>query len=193
MRQMKDSGIEWIGQIPESWDTAKLLYLLRKPISDGPHETPEVLNEGIPFISVDSLNDTEDIDFSVVKKFISEEQYVEYQRKANLEEGDILFSKAATIGKTAIVKKEKFMVWSPLAIIKVDQKKLFNIEQTAFSIMKISCRFCRPAVSAECPRSSAFPTIRIFTSPVASTSVRTALYFCATASAKRETSPCATW
>ena len=126
MRQMKDSGIEWIGQIPNGWDTTKLLYLLKKPISDGPHETPEVFNEGIPFISVDSLNDTEDIDFSVVRKYISEEQYLEYQKKANLEKGDVLFSKAATIGKTAIVKDEKFMVWSPLAIIKTEKKKLLN-------------------------------------------------------------------
>jgi len=126
MRKMKDSGIEWIGEIPESWDVSKLLYFLRSSISDGPHETPEVLNEGVPFISVDSLNDSEKIDFSVVKKFISEEQYLEYQKKANLEEGDVLFTKAATIGKTAIVGNEKFMVWSPIAIIKPEAKKLVN-------------------------------------------------------------------
>ena len=29
MRKMKDSGIEWIGEIPESWDVSKLLYFLR--------------------------------------------------------------------------------------------------------------------------------------------------------------------
>ena len=27
MRKMKDSGVEWIGQIPESWETIKLSYL----------------------------------------------------------------------------------------------------------------------------------------------------------------------
>ena len=26
MRQMKDSGIEWIGQIPEEWETRQLKY-----------------------------------------------------------------------------------------------------------------------------------------------------------------------
>ena len=26
MRKMKDSGIEWIGEIPESWDICKLKY-----------------------------------------------------------------------------------------------------------------------------------------------------------------------
>lgn len=122
MREMKDSGIEWIGEIPKDWKRTSLLNLLRCKISDGPHETPSLIDEGIPFISVDSLGENQNIDFSKVKRFISEEDYIEYNKKANLEKGDILFSKAATIGKTAIVRDEKFMVWSPLAIIKADEK-----------------------------------------------------------------------
>ena len=117
-RQYKDSGIEWIGKIPSNWSCATLLRSLKGRITDGPHETPVLQESGIPFISVDSLNDTDHVDLSIVKKFISKEQYEEYQKKSNLEKGDILFSKAATIGKTAIVKDEIFMVWSPLAIIK---------------------------------------------------------------------------
>ena len=27
MRKMKDSGIEWIGEIPEDWETTKLKYI----------------------------------------------------------------------------------------------------------------------------------------------------------------------
>ena len=118
MREMKDSGVEWIGEIPANWITNKLLYSLKQPITDGPHETPNYISEGIPFISIDSLNNTKNVDLSVVNKFISNEQYENYNKKANLKKGDILFSKAATIGKTAIVNNEKFMVWSPLAILK---------------------------------------------------------------------------
>ena len=29
MRKMKDSGIEWIGEIPESWDVGKLGYFIQ--------------------------------------------------------------------------------------------------------------------------------------------------------------------
>lgn len=117
-REMKHSGIEWIGEIPKGWTCLALLHLLKRRITDGPHETPSLRETGIPFISVDSLNDSESVDLSVVKKYISREQYEEYQKKAHIEKGDILFSKAATIGKTAIVKDELFMVWSPLAILK---------------------------------------------------------------------------
>lgn len=122
----KPSGVDWIGEVPNGWNVMKLLYCLRQAICDGPHETPKQVEDGIPFISIDSLNDTKDIDFSVVSKFISEEDYQNYMKKAKLEKGDILFSKAATIGKTAIVGDEKFMVWSPLAILKNNPQKLNN-------------------------------------------------------------------
>ena len=122
-RKMKLSGVEWIGEVPDGWKILNLLYVLRRRISDGPHETPVCIDEGIPFISVDSLNDTEDIDFSVVKKFISQKDFELFSRRSRIEVGDILFSKAATIGKTAIVKNLGFMVWSPLAIIKPDCEK----------------------------------------------------------------------
>ena len=126
MRQMKDSGIEWIGLIPAGWKRTKLLNLLRQSICDGPHETPTLVADGIPFISVDSLNSSERVDIEKCKKFISEEDYHRYKVKANIEENDILFTKAATIGKTAIVGKETFMVWSPIAIIKTDSSIAVN-------------------------------------------------------------------
>ena len=117
-REMKDSGIAWIGEIPKGWNCASLLQVLRARISDGPHETPKLVESGIPFISVDSLNDTENIDFEVVKKYISLEDYKLFSKKTFLEKGDILFTKSATIGKTAIVKNDIFMIWSPIAVLK---------------------------------------------------------------------------
>ena len=125
-REMKDSGIEWIGEIPKDWVVKKLLLGLRTPICDGPHETPDYVENGVPFISVDSLNESKTVSLENVKRYISEEQYNTYSIKAKLNEGDILFSKSATIGKTAIVNNEKFMVWSPLAIIKPNNH-LYNV------------------------------------------------------------------
>ena len=53
MREMKDSGVEWIGEIPEDWNVGKTLYALS---TDGPHETPELFDEGIPFISAEAVS-----------------------------------------------------------------------------------------------------------------------------------------
>lgn len=142
MRKMKNSEVAWIGEIPAEWKACKMLYVLRGKITDGPHETPELVSDGIPFVSVDSLNDSERVDFSNVKKFISEALYREYAKKAVLEPGDILFTKAATIGKTAIVGNEKFMVWSPIAIIKcgdaILNKYLYYVLNTKELIIAVS-------------------------------------------------------
>lgn len=141
--EMKDSGYVWLKQIPKHWTTAKLLYVLRSKISDGPHETPNYVDKGIPFISLDSLNDGKTIDFTGCKRFITEDDYERYSLKTTLEKGDILFSKAASIGKTAIVGDEKFMVWSPLAIIKnnssiIDNTFLYHLLNCSELIMSIT-------------------------------------------------------
>ena len=113
-----------LNMMPKHWKHSSLLYALRGRIIDGPHETPVVLDEGIPFISVDSINDSTDIDFTIVRKFISQQDYERYCKKTNIETNDIIFTKAATIGKTAIVKDDRtFMIWSPLAILKSSNDK----------------------------------------------------------------------
>lgn len=116
-RPMKDSGVEWIGEIPDDWVTAKLLYFLRKPITDGPHETPNYVDRGVPFLSVNAIDWQGNINRNV-NTYITEEDAQKFNEKTNLEVGDILFTKAATIGKMAIVDKVDFMIWSPIAVIK---------------------------------------------------------------------------
>ena len=116
-RPMKDSGVEWIGEIPDDWVTSKLLYFLRKPITDGPHETPNYVDRGVPFLSVNAIDWQGNINRNV-NTYITEEDAQKFNEKTNLEVGDILFTKAATIGKMAIVDKVDFMIWSPIAVIK---------------------------------------------------------------------------
>jgi len=115
----KPSGVEWIGEVPEGWKVGHLIQFLRSRISDGPHETPNLFETGIPFISVDDLNEGRNVNLSDVHRFISDVDYQRFSKKTILEDGDVLFTKAATIGKTAVVNNERFMVWSPVAIIKV--------------------------------------------------------------------------
>ena len=48
--EWKYSGNKCTGMIPAHWGYCKILYVLAMPITDGPHETPEAVDEGIPFI-----------------------------------------------------------------------------------------------------------------------------------------------
>ena len=119
----KDSGVEWLGEIPENWNIKRLKNVIRASITDGPHETPEFTDKGIPFLSVDGIQEGE-LTFDKCR-YVSEKAHIQYKKKANIERDDILLGKAASIGKVARVKVDfEFSIWSPLALIKPDKNEV---------------------------------------------------------------------
>jgi len=69
---MKDSGVDWIGEIPEHWEVIKLKYIFRR-IADGTHFSPETIEEGMPYITATDVRG-KGIDFNETKK-ISQKDY----------------------------------------------------------------------------------------------------------------------
>ena len=47
----KSSNIESIGDVPEHWNVVRLKKVIKQKITDGPHETPDFIDDGIPFLS----------------------------------------------------------------------------------------------------------------------------------------------
>ena len=128
MREMKDSGVEWIGEIPVDWNVGNTLYALSMPITDGPHETPELFDEGIPFISAEAVScGNGHIDFEHIRGFISQEFYEECCKKYIPQINDIYMIKSgATTGKVAKVETQKlFTIWSPLAVFRVEPQRCY--------------------------------------------------------------------
>ena len=127
-----------IDKIPAGWKFQKTLGILNMPITDGPHSTPNLINDGIPFISADAIKDGK-IDFSRKRGDISEEDYLEFSKKYIPKLHDIYMIKSgATTGKVGIVETtKKFTIWSPLAVYRVNEKKmnykyLYYLLQTNF-------------------------------------------------------------
>ena len=119
--KMKTSGVDSIGAVPEAWRVLALRHILAAPITDGPHLTPQFLDEGVPFLSVDAIQDGE-LRFENCR-FVSPSDYAEFARKASPRRGDILFGKAASTGKIARVKDSRlFSIWSPLALLRPDSR-----------------------------------------------------------------------
>ena len=134
----KDSGVEWLGNVPEHWKILPLKRWISTKITDGPHETPALLDDGIPFMSAESMVGGR-LDFSRRRGFISREQHEIYCRKCRPRRDDIFMCKSgATTGKVAIVETaDEFSVWSPLALIRVESHKvlarlLFAVLQTRY-------------------------------------------------------------
>lgn len=122
---LHDSGIEWLGQIPLHWNVIKTLYILEIPITDGPHETPILYDDGIPFISAEAVSSGK-IDFNSKRGFISKDFYDYCCQKYVPRRDDIYMIKSgATTGKTAIVETDEvFTIWSPLAVFRANPSKI---------------------------------------------------------------------
>ena len=100
-----------------------LRHLLQTKISDGPHETPEFVETGIPFLSVDNIYGGQ-ISFENCR-CISEEDHRRFSLKARPQLGDVLLTKAASVGRVAIVETvREFNVWSPIAIMRPNTEQL---------------------------------------------------------------------
>ena len=109
----KPSGVEWLGDVPEHWKILPLKRWVSTKITDGPHETPALLDDGIPFMSAESMVGGR-LDFSRRRGFISRGQHEIYCRKCRPRRDDIFMCKSgATTGKVAIVETaDEFSVWS---------------------------------------------------------------------------------
>lgn len=99
--------------------------LLAMRVSDGPHETPDFLAEGVPFLSVDGVVDDR-LDL-VNCRYISEDAHRRYSQKVKPQRGDVLVTKAASIGKVAeVLEDTDFNVWSPLAILRPNTDRVVS-------------------------------------------------------------------
>lgn len=119
---MKASGIEWLGDVPEHWDVQPIKRIVSIPITDGPHETPNFIDEGVPFVSAEAVS-SGSINFSKVRACISDEDNARYSMKYSPKLHDIYMVKSgATTGITAIVEdRTDFNIWSPLAAIRCNE------------------------------------------------------------------------
>lgn len=118
---MKYSGFEWLRDIPVTWNVRSLKRVLITPITDGPHETPTLYDEGVPFVSAESVKGGI-INLDYKRGYISMEDHERFQRKVSPKKGDIFIVKSgATTGNIGLVITDQiFDIWSPLALVRGD-------------------------------------------------------------------------
>ncbi|MCF3609785.1 restriction endonuclease subunit S [Planktothrix agardhii 1033] len=119
---MKDSGIEWLGEIPEHWRIYHLKNCVSLKITDGPHETPNFTDNGVPFISAEAIQNG-GVNFDSKRGYISEETDKIYALKCKPRRDDIFIVKSgSTTGKIGYVSTDiNFNIWSPLALVRANK------------------------------------------------------------------------
>ncbi len=103
---MKDSGVEWIGEIPEHWKAGKLGYFIEVFNGDRSTNYPsgsDIQDSGVPFLTSSNLEgDILDLQDS---KYISEEKYASMSG-LKMQLDDIIYCLRGSIGKCSINKTE---------------------------------------------------------------------------------------
>ena len=100
---LKDSGIEWIGEIPEHWTFTIFKKFLSEPMQYGANEPAEECNYNDPrYIRITDIKDDGTLRGDTFKS-LPLEKAKEYM----LNKGDLLFARSgATVGKTFLYKED---------------------------------------------------------------------------------------
>ncbi|WKV12192.1 restriction endonuclease subunit S [Marivirga harenae] len=104
---MKDSGIEWLGEIPEQWQVSKLKnYSLR--IGDGLHSTPQYVDKSeYYFVNGNNLANGQII-FTPKTRNVDKNEFEKHH--IDLGDNTLLISINGTIGNLALYRGEKIIL-----------------------------------------------------------------------------------
>lgn len=99
------------------WEKKELKTISQ--IYDGTHQTPNYVEEGVPFYSVEHVTAN---NFTKTK-FIAEDVYLAELKRVKLEKGDILLTRIGDIGTSRLIDWEvRASFYVSLALIKVKEK-----------------------------------------------------------------------
>lgn len=91
-------------------------------VRDGTHDSPKYFEKGYPLITSKNLLSNGLMDFSNVN-YISEQDYLQINKRSKVDIGDILFGMIGTIGNPVIVKNDGFAIKNVALIKEQDELK----------------------------------------------------------------------
>ncbi|MGI2026234.1 restriction endonuclease subunit S [Endozoicomonas acroporae] len=153
---LKDSGVEWLGQVPGHWDIPKLQYVTRR-IGDGLHATPQYEdNTGFYFVNGNNLVNGRIFIGSSAKE-VPETEYRKHY--IELDDNSVLLSINGTVGNVALYSGERIILGKSAAYINCRKtvkpnylmlylqtshlKRYFDLEVTGTTIFNLSLNSIR--------------------------------------------------
>jgi len=129
-RPMKNSGIDWIGEIPEGWEVKKIKYLASQDIQDSFIdgdwiESPYIQDSGIRYLTTGNIGDGKFKEQG--NGFISEETFKELNCKYAYPD-DLVFSRLnSPYGRTCLLPHSfpKYVIAVDNVILRTNDNKQF--------------------------------------------------------------------
>jgi type I restriction enzyme S subunit len=100
----------------EGWEIKKMSEVY--DVRDGTHDSPKYQDEGYPLITSKNLKDGI-VTFDKIK-YISEEDYIEINKRSKVDIGDVLFAMIGTIGNPTVIVDEPRYAIKNVALFKVN-------------------------------------------------------------------------
>lgn len=104
-REMKDSGVAWIGEIPKEFNSVQLKFFC-KLITDGTHFSPNTVEIGLPYITAGDVHGI-GLDYNSAKRISEEDFQLLVAQGCQPLKGDVLLVKdGATTGRVGFVNSD---------------------------------------------------------------------------------------
>lgn len=121
--KMKDSGVEWIGQVPEGWGLIRLGMVGSLVKANGGNKQDDA-DTGVPCIRYGDIYTTYDLQIHNIKKFIKPDAEQDY---TSIHYGDILFAASGEtfeeIGKSVVnLSQSNVYCGGDIIILRPEQK-----------------------------------------------------------------------
>jgi type I restriction enzyme S subunit len=126
---MKDSGVEWLGEIPAHWETKALSRTLLR-ITYGFTNPMPVADVGPYMLTALDIGDGE-ILYEGARRTTEEAFARLLTDKSRPTAGDILLTKDGTLGRVAVVGSERACINQSVALLRFDQKVDIGFVQLA--------------------------------------------------------------
>lgn len=124
---MKDSGVEWIGEVPANWDVKSIGYIL-DAIGDVDHFMPVSVDKGVPYLMTGDLQEfASGVNLEACKQ-VSHSDYVKLSKRIRSSKGDVIMARYATIGTAMYVDiDDDFLVSYSCVTIKTTSSKVSGL------------------------------------------------------------------
>jgi type I restriction enzyme S subunit len=118
--ELKLSMLKGINQsLPKGWEIKKLgeVYDVR----DGTHDSPKYVKEGYALITSKNLKN-DSLNYDNVN-YITEQDYININKRSKVDVGDVLFAMIGTIGNPIVIKDEPDFAIKNVALLKIPKNQ----------------------------------------------------------------------
>ena len=105
---MRDSGVEWLGEVPEHWTVCRIKQIAKRETGHTPSKKVEAywVDCNIPWVSLNDTSQLKQVDFITDTAICINEKGMANSSAHILPPGCVVFTRDASIGLAAITSRE---------------------------------------------------------------------------------------